>query len=77
MLRTCAGSFDFADTKIRKKRLILSLGNVLRCISGVSYVLKLIYGDLKPLDFNPRHTEGTVRPLDRVLGTVAVLLGKY
>ena len=42
---------------------------------GVSYVL---YVDLKPLlDFNPIHQKGAVRPLDRVLGTVAVLLVKY
>ena len=63
--------------KSGNKRLIISLGRELRCVWAVSYVRKLIYSDLKPLDFNPIHQERTVRPLDRVLGTVAVLLGKY
>ena len=79
VLRICAGSFDFAGTKIREQKTNNLSRQIreLRCIWAVSYVLKLIYSDLKSLEFNPIHQERTVKPLDRVLGTVAVSLGRY
>ena len=77
VLGICVEVLILQVQKLGNKTLIIYLDRELRCMWAVSHVLKLIYGELKPLDFNPIHEERTVRPLDRVLGTVAVLRGKY
>ena len=66
----------FRAQKSANKGQIISLDRGLCCIWEVSYVLKLIYGDLEPLDLNLINQKRTVRPRDSIVGTLAVFLSK-